>query len=121
MEIKGKIINILPLQKGEGKNGPWKKQEYIMEATGKIVRKVCFSLWGEKVDQFSLSEGDEAEVMFDLESREYNGRWYTEVKAWKVTVQPQSENLMAKSDGEAGKNPWDMEIPDDGMPDVLPF
>jgi len=83
MELTGKIINILPLQKGEGKNGPWKKQEYVIETFDKIPRKVCFSLWGEKIDQFQLNEGDEAEVMFDLESREYNGRWYTEVKAWK--------------------------------------
>ena len=83
MELAGKIISILPLQKGEGKNGPWKRQEYIIETTDKIPRKVCFSLWGEKIDQFQINEGDETEVMFDLESREYNGRWYTDVKAWK--------------------------------------
>lgn len=83
MELTGKIINLLPLQTGEGKNGPWKKQEYIIETFGKIPRKVCFSLWGEKIDQFQINEGDETEVMFDLESREFNGRWYTDVKAWK--------------------------------------
>ena len=83
MELTGKIINVLPLQTGDGKNGTWKKQEYVIETFDKIPRKVCFSLWGEKIDQFQLNEGDEAEVMFDLESREYNGRWYTDLKAWK--------------------------------------
>lgn len=84
MELTGKIIALLPLQTGMGKNGPWKKQEYIIETGEKIARKVCFSLWGDKIDQFQVGQGDEVEVMFDLESREYNGRWYTELKAWKV-------------------------------------
>ena len=92
MELTGKIINILPLQTGEGKNGTWKKQEYIIETFDKIPRKVCFSLWGEKIDQFQLNEGDEAEVMFDLESREYNGRWYTDVKAWKCVKRVKTGN-----------------------------
>jgi hypothetical protein len=84
MELSGKIIALLPLQTGTGKNGTWKKQEYVIETTDKIARKVCFSLWGDKIDQYGLKAGDDAEVSFDLESREYNGRWYTEVKAWKV-------------------------------------
>jgi len=108
MEIKGKIVNVLPLQQGEGKNGPWKKQEYIIETTDKFPRKVCFSLWGDKVDQFVLNEGDEAEVMFDLESREYNGRWYTDVKAWKV-VKSTGENI---PQSDAGPNTNNFELND---------
>ena len=72
------------MQTGTGKNGTWKKQEFILETPGQISRKICFSLWGDKIDQFNPTEGDETEVSFDLESREYNGRWYTDVKAWKV-------------------------------------
>ena len=79
------MIKLLQLQTGNGKNGIWKKQEFIVETAGQVPRKICFSLWGDKIDQANLSEGDEAEVMFDLESREYNGRWYTEAKAWKVS------------------------------------
>lgn len=41
--------------------------------------------WGDKIDQFSIKQGENVEVSVDLESREYNGRWYTDVKAWKVT------------------------------------
>lgn len=84
MELTGKIVNILPLITGNGKNGPWKKQEFILETNTQPQRRVCFSLWGDKVDQFKLNIGDEFEVSFDLESREYNGRWYTDVKAWKI-------------------------------------
>ena len=115
MELTGKIISALPLQTGEGKNGPWKKQEYIIETFDKIPRKVCFSLWGEKIDQFHLNEGDEAEVMFDLESREFNGRWYTDVKAWKCVKRGKSV--------DSGEIPPDF-LDDDGFAnpnDVLPF
>ena len=85
MELRGKIIKLLPLQTGTGKNGIWKKQEYVIETSDKIPRKLCFSLWGDKIEQFQLTEGDQAEISFDLESREYNGRWYTEAKAWKCS------------------------------------
>jgi hypothetical protein len=84
MEITGRILKLLSLQSGEGKNGTWKKQEFILETSAQIPRKICFSLWGDKIDQFKLAEGDEAEVSFDLESREFNNRWYTEAKAWKI-------------------------------------
>jgi len=84
MEISGKIIKVLPLQSGQGKNGVWKKQEYVLEYGDQYPKLVCFNLWGEKVDQFPLGEGDIATVYFDVESREYNGKYYTDVKAWKI-------------------------------------
>lgn len=86
MELKGRIIQSLGLQTGDSRKGTgtWKKQEYILETTAQYPKKVCFSLWGEKVEQFRLQVGDAVTVSFDLESREYNGRWYTDVRAWKV-------------------------------------
>ena len=84
MELKGKVIQILPPQTGMGKKGQWKKQEFIVETQAQYPKKVCLSAWGEKIDQFSISEGDMVNVSVDLESREYNGRWYTEARAWKL-------------------------------------
>lgn len=84
MELSGKIVQLLALQKGEGKNGGWKKQEFVIETSGNYPKKVCFSLWGDKIDQSPLSEGTAVKVSFDVESREYNGKWYTDAKAWKV-------------------------------------
>lgn len=75
----------MPMQQGEGRNGnQWKKQEYILEIPGQYPKKVCFNVWGDKVDSFNIRQDEELTVSFDVESREYNGRWYTEVKAWKV-------------------------------------
>jgi hypothetical protein len=85
MEIRGRIILVQPLASGVSKSGSnWKKQEYVLETNDQYPRKVCFSLFGDRVDQFPLQVGEDVVVSYDLESREYNGRWYTDVRAWKV-------------------------------------
>jgi Domain of unknown function (DUF3127) len=84
MEVKGKVIQLLPMQSGMGKKGQWKKMEFIVETQSQYPKKVCFSLWGDKIDQYNLVVGDMVNIAVDLESREYNGRWYTEARAWKV-------------------------------------
>ena len=84
MELKGKVIQLLPLQSGMGKKGPWKKLEFIVETQSQYPKKVCLSAWGDKVDQFNLAVGQLVNVSVELESREYNGRWYTEARAWKL-------------------------------------
>ena len=85
MEISGKIIEILEAKSGKSGNGEWRKQEYILETEAQYPKKVCFMAWGDKIDQFNIQQGETVEVSIDLESREYNGRWYTDVKAWKVS------------------------------------
>lgn len=84
MELSGKIVQILEKQTGEGKNGTWEKQEYIIETQGQYPKKVCFNIWGTKIAQFNIQNGEFVNIGVDLESREYNGRWYTDVRAWKV-------------------------------------
>ena len=85
MEIRGKIIELLPEKAGQSANGGWRKQEYVLETDGQYPKKICFMAWGDKIDQFNIKQGETVEVSVDLESREYNGRWYTDVKAWKVS------------------------------------
>lgn len=87
MEIQGKIIYVLPLQSGVGKASgkEWKKQDYVLETIdGQYSRKICFSLWGDLIDRAALSVGEDITAQIDVESREYQGRWYTDVKAWRV-------------------------------------
>ena len=67
-------------------NGTWRKQEYILETASQYPKKVCFMAWGDKIDEFSIKKGESLVVSVDLESREYNGRWYTDVKAGKFHV-----------------------------------
>ena len=83
MQINGKITNLLPLQTGQGKNGEWKKQEFIIETAGQYPKKVCVTAWGKTVD-YVPNIGTEVNIQYDLESNEHNGRWYNSVKAFKI-------------------------------------
>ena len=85
LEISGKIVEILEVKSGQSANGEWRKQEYVLETEAQYPKKVCFMAWGDKIDQFNIQQGETVAVAIDLESREYKGRWYTDVKAWKVS------------------------------------
>ena len=86
MELTGKITQILAEKTGSSARGPWRKQEYIIETQGQYPKPVCFMLWGDKIDECRIQVGQELIVSVNLESRENNGRWYTDVKAWKVAA-----------------------------------
>jgi hypothetical protein len=88
MEISGKVIAVQPVQTGEGRNGVWKKQEYVIEydPNSQYPKKMMFNLWGDKIDQYNIREGQKLQVSFDIDCREYNGRWYNDIRAWKVDV-----------------------------------
>lgn len=92
MEISGKLIQKLPLQTGVGKTGTsWQKQEFVIETIETYPKKICANLWGDKVDVLqSINIGDQVIMSFSVESREYNGKWYTDVKAWKVETAVQA-------------------------------
>lgn len=98
MYIQGKVINVFEIQTGESPRGTWRKREFILETYAKIPKKVCLVIKGESVDSLKLSEGDSLKVSIDIESKEYKGRWYTEVRAWKL--EPASSQDIAASDSE---------------------
>jgi hypothetical protein len=103
MEISGKVVHVLPVQTGQGRNGTWKKQEIIVETRGPYARKVCLTLWGEKVEENQCLPGDHITASVHLESREHNGRWYTEVRAWKIAKHGASPTDTSSS---ASKDPY---------------
>ena len=86
MEVVGKIIQVLPLQEGVAKTGnPWKLQSYVLETQEQYPRKVCFEVFGEdRIKNNPCALGDIVTVSFDIESREFNGRWYTSIRAWRI-------------------------------------
>ncbi len=86
MEITGKIIAVLPERGGVSKTGnEWKTQEYVLETHEQYPRKICFNVFGaDKISQFNIQVGEEMTVSFDINAREYNGRWYNDIRAWKV-------------------------------------
>jgi hypothetical protein len=90
LEVSGKLLKVLPQQRGQGKNGEWVKQDFIVETTEQYPKKVCFSAWGDKVNDLNrVKVGDELTVSFNVESREYNERWYTDLRSWKIVAASQ--------------------------------
>ena len=87
MQLTAKLTQLFPLQIGTGKNGEWKKQDIIVETDGQYPKKVCISIWGDKINEGLLQIGNLLKIDFDIESREYSGKWYTDIKAWKIELE----------------------------------
>ena len=85
MELEGTVWNVLPPVRGTSARGEWVKQEVVFEQPGEFNRKVCVSVWGDKAqDAAALTPGEAVTISANVESREYNGRWFTEVRAWRI-------------------------------------
>ena len=84
MQLTAKLAQILPVESGMGKNGEWKKQSIIVDTEGQYPKKICITIWGDKMNAAQWQPGLPLTIDFDIESREFNGRWYTDVKAWKI-------------------------------------
>ena len=87
MELEGRIARKLPVQTGTSARGAWAKQEFILEyQEGNFPSQVCMNVWGDdkvrELDKYQV--GDKVKVSVNLSSREYNGRWYTDVRAWRI-------------------------------------
>lgn len=88
MELIGKIIEQCPIQEGTSRSGnPWKKRMYVVETQENYPKKVAITVFGSDrvaAAEASVKLGDIVKVSFDLDSREFNGRWYTDVQAWRI-------------------------------------
>jgi hypothetical protein len=104
MNIQAKLVQLLPIQTGMGKNGQWRKQDIIVETNGQYPKKICISIWGDKINEKQLMIGNQLDIDFELESREFNGKWYTDIRAWKIVsgeekiVNSLHENLMSSNE-----------------------
>lgn len=116
MEVKGRIFQILePITGQSAKGGTWKKQDFVIETLDdQYPKKVCFSNWNDKIQLEALSADNILTVQFDAESREYNGKWYTNLTAWKAD----SESAATADNGIPVAPPIEVDQSDDSK---LPF
>ena len=86
MELSGKVIAVLEPRGGVSKTGnAWKVQEYVIETNDQYTRKMCLDVFGEeKINQFNIQLGEELTVSFDIDARDWQGRWFNSIRAWKV-------------------------------------
>lgn len=83
MEIKGKFLRLGNLVEGTSARGAWRKQELIIETIEQYPKQVCLLCWGDTIDALAtLGEGDVIKAGISIESREFNGKWYTDVRAF---------------------------------------
>ena len=88
LEIEGRIRQKLAKQSGQSAKGSWTKQDFVLEyQDGNFPAEVCFTAFGnDKVaDLDKYQVGDPVKVAFNLRAREYNGRWYNDVRVWRIT------------------------------------
>lgn len=95
MDVSGKLIKVLPLQKGTSARGEWQKQEFVVEViNGSFPRNICFQVWNNKVNLESLSPNETIKVFFEIDSREFNDKWFTTLTAWRIeSLQNQAPNM----------------------------
>ena len=108
MEVKGKVETILAVESGVSKAGKdWKKQNFVINTGDQYNPLVCFGVFGEdKLEMVSnLKVGEDVSVHFNLSSREFNGKYYHSIDAWKID----KGNVVAAAPEPAGEE------------DALPF
>lgn len=124
MELIAKLVKKLPQEMGEGRNGQWIKCAFVVETEEQYPKKAHFTVWGENMISAldSIKEDDQIKVYFSVESREYNERWYTDLKAYRIdslmSVTPNQEQAQTVRP-MTEKFPPQVEVP--RHPDRVPF
>lgn len=128
MELTGKIIAVMEPRGGvSARTGnSWKTQEYVLEVPGQYPKRCLFNVFGEdRINQFNIQNGDELTIQFDIDAREYNGRWYNDIRAYNVIrgQQPVAGAPVAAAAPSAATSPFPpaQEPASEGSSDDLPF
>lgn len=97
MEIVGKVVQLGTLIEGNSPRGPWKKQELIIETVEQYPKKICLLCWNERVnDANSFFVGQTIKAQISIESREFNGKWYTDVRAFRFDLEQPAQQPAAQ-------------------------
>ena len=117
MELEGILKQILPPTSGTSPRGAWTKQDFVIEQNDNFNKKVCISVWGDKVSDLTrLNIGDKISVGINVESREYNNRWYTEIRAWNITSLNNPQNSLQNDLPPMDSIEMNNSAPEDDMP-----
>ena len=138
MELTGRIIAVMEPRSGVSQRtgNPWMTQEYVLEVPGTFPKKCVFNIFGEdRIKQFNIQNGEDLTVQFDIDAREYNGRWFNDIRAYNVlrgqgAAQPAAGAPMGapvaspfppQPDAAAAPFPPAQEPAGEGSSDDLPF
>jgi hypothetical protein len=117
MKITGTLVQKLEKINGKSANGEWQKQEFIISVGDKYPKQVCLSAWGERCDELeNIQIGDTVTSELEISSREYNGRWYTEVRVWKFQNINQAPKVQENTQPAVQSNDYPKEEEKDDLP-----
>lgn len=122
MEIIGKVVQLGTLTEGSSPRGPWKKQELIIETLEQYPKKVCLMCWNDRVNEANgFFVGQTIKAQISIESREYNGKWYTDVRAIRLDVDQPTAQPVAQQPMQQPLPPMNEEYFASDNGDDLPF
>lgn len=125
MKMEGTIKWVLDYKTGVGASSgkSWSKQSYVMakaSTSGTYIDYVTFDVWGDdRIKEFDLKVGDRVEVSLDINAREYNGRWYNDIRVYRVTHLPKVEEP-AQEQPKAQPRPQQVSAVPNGVPYQAP-
>jgi hypothetical protein len=136
MEITGKVVRLGALTEGTSARGPWRKQDLIIETEEQYPRTVCLTCWTNQIDEIQkFAPGQTIKAQIEISSREFNGKWYTDVRVWRfdpvgvvtapaaapVQPQPVQQPSMHQTPPPATVTTPEYYAPADDSTDDLPF
>ena len=118
MEIKGRVFQILPERSGVNKAGnPWKALQFVLQVDDVFHKYIVFEIFGDdKIELMHVQVGEDLKVYFDIEAREYQGKWYNQVRAWRVEREAEAAPIPMP-----GPQPEPQPLPFADELDKLPF
>lgn len=112
MELRGKIIADLPLEEGISKAGkPWKKKGWVLETFDQFPRQVKFDVFGDRTATLTFEVQKSYIIQVDAQSREFNGRWYTDITAYNSQPFDMQQGTMQSGPQFHGGQPMQPEAP----------
>ena len=134
MEITGKVVRLGALTEGTSARGPWRKQDLIIESEEQFPKTVCLTCWSNQIDEIQkFAPGQAIKAQIDLSSREFNGKWYTDVRVWRfdpvgvaaapvaAPAQPVQQPMMHQTPPAAASAPEYFAPAGEDSTDDLPF
>lgn len=102
MEIQGKVVRLGNLTEGTSARGAWRKQELIIETIEQYPKQVCLVCWGDRVTEAqNFTPGQTIKAQISIESREFNGKWYTDVRPFRFDIDmPQQSQPMQQTQAQ---------------------
>ena len=136
MEIIGKVVRLGALTEGTSARGPWRKQDLIIETEEQYPRTVCLTCWTNQIDEIQkFAPGQTIKAQIEISSREFNGKWYTDVRVWRFDpvgavqapaaatqpAQPAQQPMVHQTPPQAAASTSEYFAPSEDSTDDLPF